>query len=354
MLKPLNLDLGMSRYRVLIGTGGIGTGVFFRLNGDHILGREESRSGHFLDQRDYCKLHIIAHYVKTLAGPAFMTIPIGRVGADKEGQQLLHEMTEAGLDLRHVEAVAGGQTLFSFCFVYPDGSGGNLTTDNSVNASADAVFVGQAEPEFRAFRGQGIALAAPEVSLEARLRLLELGSQYDFLRVASLTAEEIHSPLAAPILALTDLFAGNISEAAALAGVEPLADDPSTVAQEVMTRLRAVNPAVQGLITAGAQGSWGWDSQRLYHEPAISVQPVSTAGAGDAHLAGLIVGLIAGLSMADALKLGVLTAALSVTSPHTIHPTLDRNTLRAFVAQHQVHVSPAIMALLEDDPLGSE
>lgn len=354
MLKPLNLDLRASRYKGLIGVGGIGTGAFFQLNGDHTLGREESRSGHFLDRRDYCKLHIIAHYVRALAGPDFITIPIGRIGADKEGQQLLGEMTAAGLDCRHVEVVDGGQTLFSFCFVYPDGSGGNLTTDNSVNASVDAAFVAQAEPEFRTFQGQGVALAAPEVSLEARLRLLEMGSQYGFLRVSSLTSEEMYSPMASQILAQTDLFAGNIDEASALAGLEPDVDEPPVVVDAAMKTLRAINPAARGLITAGASGSWGWDEQMRYHEPIISVQPISTAGAGDAHLAGLIVGLVAGLSMADALKLGVMTAALSITSPHTIHPNLDQITLREFALQHQIALNPSITALLENDRFNTQ
>lgn len=354
MLKPLNLDLQASRYKGLIGVGGIGTGVFFQINGDHTLGREESRSGHFLDQRDYCKLHIIAHYVRALTGPAFKTIPIGRLGTDNEGQQLLDEMTEAGFDCQHVQVVEGGQTLFSFCFVYPDGRGGNLTTDNSVNASVDAVLVSQAEPEFRALRDQGIALAVPEVPLAARLRLLEMGSQYGFLRVTSMTTEEMHSPVSSHILARTDLFAGNIEEASALAELEPGVNEPRIVAETVMKKLRAINPAVRGLITAGAQGSWGWDEHMLYHEPSIPVQPVSTAGAGDAHLAGLIVGLVAGLSMADALKLGVLTAALSITSPHTIHPSLDQNTLRELVLQHPVSLKDSIKALLEYDRFDSQ
>ena len=34
-----------TRYNVLIGTGGIGSGIFALLDGDHTLGREESRSG---------------------------------------------------------------------------------------------------------------------------------------------------------------------------------------------------------------------------------------------------------------------------------------------------------------------
>jgi hypothetical protein len=46
----------------MLGVGGIGSGTFFLLNGEHSLGREESRSGHFIDRRDYCKLHIISHY----------------------------------------------------------------------------------------------------------------------------------------------------------------------------------------------------------------------------------------------------------------------------------------------------
>ena len=50
----------------MIGTGGVGSGSFFALDGNQTLGREESRGGRFLDCQDYCKLHIISHYVKVL------------------------------------------------------------------------------------------------------------------------------------------------------------------------------------------------------------------------------------------------------------------------------------------------
>ena len=74
------------RYRAMIGTGGIGSGMFFALDGDHTLGREESRSGRFLDRRDYCKLHIIAHYVKALLGPAFPGDPARQSGRRRYGR----------------------------------------------------------------------------------------------------------------------------------------------------------------------------------------------------------------------------------------------------------------------------
>ena len=67
-MKALRLARQL-RYRALIGVGGIGSGTFFALQGNETLGREESRLGRFLDRRDYCKLHIIAHYVGDSARP---------------------------------------------------------------------------------------------------------------------------------------------------------------------------------------------------------------------------------------------------------------------------------------------
>lgn len=78
-MNSLNIDLNKYKYKTMIGVGGIGSGMFFLLNGDHTLGREESRSGRLENRKDYCKLHIISHYVKTLLGKKFSVIPIGKV-----------------------------------------------------------------------------------------------------------------------------------------------------------------------------------------------------------------------------------------------------------------------------------
>ncbi len=71
----------------MIGTGGIGSGRFFALDGNHTLGREESRSGRFLDRRDYCKLHIVSHYVRPLLGPSFTAIAIGQGRRGRDGRR---------------------------------------------------------------------------------------------------------------------------------------------------------------------------------------------------------------------------------------------------------------------------
>ena len=83
------------------------------------------------------------------------------------------------------------------------------------------------------------------------------------------------------------------------------------------------------------------------HVPVFPAQVVNTAGAGDAHLSGVIAGLVAGLAMVQAQELGTLVAALSVTSPHTIAPEIARQSLRAFAARSQAPLSDAVRALLD-------
>lgn len=128
-----------SPYHRLVGVGGIGTGLFFALEGQHTLGRNESRPARLLNIRDYCKLHIITHYISVLlgakpAGSPFHIVPVGKVGRDEAGRRMIAEMAAAGMDTRHVESIADQPTLFSVCFQYPDGSGGNITT--SVSAAS--------------------------------------------------------------------------------------------------------------------------------------------------------------------------------------------------------------------------
>jgi sugar/nucleoside kinase (ribokinase family) len=101
-------------------------------------------------------------------------------------------------------------------------------------------------------------------------------------------------------------------------------------------------------VTAGKRGSWAWDGRGLSFCPAIEVPVASSAGAGDAHLAGTLCGLTTGLSLAQAQELATLVAALSVTSVHTIHPAIDRTSLREFAAQARVRLSPPVSVLLEE------
>ena len=350
-------------YRALVGVGGVGTGTFFALEGDHTLGRNESRPARRLDLRDYCKLHIISHHVAVLlgAGPSgrpFHVIPVGKVGDDPPGEQLRAEMEQVGMDMRFVSTVAGRSTLFSVCFQYPDGSGGNITTADSACAGLSVEDVDAAEPVVQRYGESCIVLAAPEIPLKPRMRLLEMGTRAGALRAASLTTAEVPEAARLGLLAAVDLLALNEDEATVLAGCEREPGSPSRFLDALAAALAEHNPSTIAVVTAGKDGAYLLHEHRREHCPALDVCAVNTAGAGDALFGTLLACIAAGIpcvsrhslpppdaahcAVDNGLALGVLAAGLSVTSPHTIAPELDLATVLDFARKHGTPVGGRI------------
>lgn len=335
----------LQKYDAMIGTGGIGTGTFFALNGNHTLGREESRGGKFLDRRDYCKLHIISHYVHRLVGGDFKTLPLGKVGDDAAGRRLMGEMRAEGMDLSLTSMMPSEQTLDCICLVYPDGSGGNLTVTDSASGLVTPDDIKRAAPWFKKHALRGIALAVPEVPLAARMELLALAGKHDFLRAASFSSEEMETVRNSSLLSRVDLLAINLDEAASL--VETSAEgEAEAIVKEIVGKLARKFPHLKLSITAGSIGSWTVDGHRLHFLATPKVEVQSAAGAGDAHFAGILAGLAAGLVLADAQWVGILAGAMSVTSAHTIHPDIDRPALRNFAVQHGLTLPAAVLDFL--------
>jgi len=330
--------------------------MFFRLVGDHTLGRNESRPGELLDVRDYCKLHIILHYVAVLLGAGAApqgprVVPIGKVGDDEPGRRLIDEMRSAGMDTTMVQPVADHPTTLSVCFQYPDGSGGNITTSNAAGSLLSEQDVDRVEPLLAEHAGRFMALAAPEVPLAPRRRLLELASKHGAFRVGAFSSAQIGQARSDGVLGMLDLISMNEDEAAALCGVPYDPADASKLLEATAAVLTRENPDVRIIITAGARGAYGFQAGRWRHSPARSVTVRSTAGAGDALLAGAMVAEALGLSLLDenggdaikcGLDLAVLLAAASCTSPHTIHPTLDAATLLNMAQQMKLDVNEEI------------
>lgn len=346
--RELKFDPAGLRFYGIIGTGGIGSGKFFVLNGNHTLGREESRSGHFLDIDDYCKQHIILHYIKVLLGPSFEVIPVGKIGNDDTGRMLFNEMNETGFIMKLIHKEPHVSTLFSFCFFYPDKSGGNLTTDNSASSKVDAAYIERAKDDIQKLGAKGIIMAAPEVPFVARKRLIEMGCEAGLFCTASFTTGETKEVLKSDFLEKTDLVAINIDEAAAVAGIKSDNNDPLTVVNKAVQTLLSHNKSIMVSVTAGKDGSWCWDGADLNWLPAVKVNAVSTAGAGDAFFSGIITGLALGLTLSASQQLATLVAGLSVCSPHTIHKGIDRQSLNHFVKDSGMNISKTIYKLLEE------
>jgi sugar/nucleoside kinase (ribokinase family) len=339
-------------YRFLIGVGGVGSGMFVALRGNETLGRNESRAGSILRRRDFCKLHIIDHYVARLLGPAsqanqVQVFPVAKIGDDAVGSVLLEQMRQAGMDVRFVETMPGLSTLFSVCFQYPDGQGGNITTDESAASRLSEQDVERAVSQVMQLMGgrPGIALAAPEAPLGPRRRLLELAKRQGWFTAGAFTTAEADAAMKMGFPALLDLLSVNEDEAAAITGMPP--DAPlEQVVQAAGRRLAGEgNRGIRLCVTAGGRGAFGWSDGKLEHTPAPPVEPVNTAGAGDASLSALIVAEALGLPfilphrprrrslgelpLATGMDLAALLAGLAVECEDTINFDADAAAVRA-------------------------
>jgi len=353
-----------SPYSQAVGIGGLGTGMFFSLEGNHTLGRNESRAARLLDAKDYCKLHIVMHYIAKLlgAGPAgiFSVLPIGAVGDDAAGDSVRQELASVGVDTRFVEKIAGLPTLFSACFQYPDGSGGNITTNNSA-ASALRCLHPAVENVLASAGTRGIALILPEVPLEARRRFLEVASRQGALRIASFVSAEIASAEKMGMFDELDLIAVNEDEASGLIGTSFSPERPEFFLDQCARFLRNGHPSLRMVISAGKQGAYALsqDSWNCCQAPGVRI--ASTTGAGDCLLGGIVAALAAGVpllnskpprksllerSLDTALEFGVLLASYKVTSPHTIHPQASVSSLLQFAEEVGTQFAPTIQQLL--------
>lgn len=333
----------------VVGIGGIGTGIIFALQGNHTLGRNESRMGAVVDARDYCKLHIVEHYIAALLGltrdhRTFEVIAVGNVGADTAGSMLLCEMKDGGIDTRYVRVEPDSPTMFSTVFFYPDKTGGNITASNSANSRLNAEQLAECRVLWEKAGGRSIALCLPEVPFDKRQEFLRVATDCATYRVASFASEEMKSAVELKLLENVDLLALNREEAMELAG-GGLRDLSETQLLDACSEIAiSMNPSMKMLVSAGSGGAYAFESGHWSKHPAIPMNAISTAGAGDALLAGTIAGLIGGMPFAEdkgsapegrrsistAIDLGLTLAGFSVNSPHTIHPEATLDNLLSF------------------------
>ena len=349
-----------SPYRRVIGVGGVGTGIFFSLEGNHTLGRSESRPGQLLDVRDYCKLHIVSHYIAKLlsahpSGAPFHVVPIAKVGNDAPGRDVLRAMRDVGMDTHFVEAISDRPTLFSVCFQYPDGTGGNITTSNSAAAT---LCNRDLDGPMELARTPGtIALCLPEVPIEVRQRFLVLAKQAGAFCAASFVSSEIKPARDQGIIRMLDLLAVNENEAAELIGWPIAFANPEALVDRCLSFVRDSCPNLQLIVTGGASGAYAFADGVCNYCAAPKLAVVSTAGAGDALLGALIVAVAAGIPLTKAgvhrnnlqdrpvatgLELAVLLGSYKVSSCHTIHPDASLSSLVEFASQLGMTLAPEL------------
>jgi sugar/nucleoside kinase (ribokinase family) len=149
---------------------------------------------------------------------------------------------------------------------------------------------------------------------------------------------------------MVDLLALNREEAAGLVGYEYSAQNAQHFLSDCASLLQKIQPGIRIVISVGVDGAHAFEDGSWSNWPAPAVQVVSTAGAGDALLAGVLSGLASGLPLnakppaqesvidgkfSSAMELGMLLASYSVTSPDTIHFGANLASLEEFASTLQ-------------------
>jgi len=330
----------------VFGTGGIGAGMFFLMEGNHTFGHDESRLAFLTDYRDYCKQHIILHYIAKLT-KNIKTFAIGKVGKDEQGEKLIKQMQNAGILTEYVEATDQARTMLSICFQYPDGSGGNITTSNSACNQVTPEYIAKCSMQVDR---NSVIVAVPEVPLDSRIRLLRIGRERGAFNTASILSGEIEEFEQKKGYALCDFLAVNIDEAKAISKTEGSLESIVTATAGIVERY---SPNIKLVITAGKHGAYTFENGNLEQIHIIDVPVVSTAGAGDALFAGTITGLLSGMpfqkgrndhyfaetSLESAVELGTIISTFSVMSPDTIAEKVTRENIIEFIKENHFSMS---------------
>jgi pseudouridine kinase len=253
---------------------------------------------------------------------ARLGLPVGlvsRLGSDPSAERILAEMAALGLDLSLVGRSESSGTASYTAVLEP---GGEMAV-----AIADMGIYDEIGPEALA---PALAAAQPASAwfVDANLPAEGLAAVlYHPVRPALVAVDAVSSPKAEKLRGLLgriDLLCLNRDEAEVITG-QPVTDEATAWA--ALRRLRAegvgrivLNRGDAGALVADVAG-----------EAAVAACPaeiVDVTGAGDAAAAGTLYGLVSGLPLAEAARLGRAAAALALEAPTAVPETLTADALR--------------------------
>jgi ribokinase len=315
-------------FNKIVGIGGIGIGMLFLSDKMETLGRNESRPVKLSRAKDYCKLHIVFYYLSTFIKETARVFPIGFVGDDLPGHNLIAEMKREGMDISYIGICADDATMISICLQYPDKEGCNFTAINNATRRVTPEYVEKCV-ETIGIDQRTIVVAIPEVSIESRIALLRKGKTKRAFTVLAVSAAESEDFVQQNVFMDCDLLAINEEEGQALRRSHLYGKE---LVSQLYSFLNFQNPNIQLLVTCGSIGAYSATKRGIEYIPPLKTKAINTAGAGDAFLGGTLAGIAKGLPLQkhrndsflgetlleSAAELGALCAGLSVETEDSI------------------------------------
>jgi ribokinase len=231
---------------------------------------------------------------------------IGRVGDDPFGRELTQSLRDSGVATRWV---AASDRATGAALIIVDHQGENSI---AVATGASDDLLPEDVPR-RLIEGVDVVVAALEVplaSIEEAFRLARLAGVHTVLNAAP--AQSVSNAL----LGKADVVICNEVELASLLGREIAHSSEVDAART----LRCFAEQIV-VVTLGSRGAVAVAGDSVYEQPAFPVATVDTIGAGDAFVAGFVIGRWWSDGVASALCLGCAAGALA-TTVHGAQPSM--------------------------------
>jgi len=226
----------------------------------------------------------------------------GAVGDDASGEMLTAALAAEGVDITHVERLAGQGSGRATILIEPGGDN-MIAVEAAANQAAKATHtMGALDPETR------VLLAQLECDIDQIAALFASEAAASMRKILN-AAPAI--PAGSKLFGLADLLIFNQTEFADYLQLdcEPEALDDLLVARRLLTR-----DDQTVIVTLGAIGSAAVWADRVLFAPAIRAETVvDTSGAGDCFCGVIAACVDQGIDAEEALRLANAAASISVT-----------------------------------------
>ena len=233
------------------------------------------------------------------------------VGDDENGRWLVAGLQRLGIETGGVRCLPGRESAEYVAVLEPDGSLALGLADMAIFDAFAPAFLDEIAPLLAGASWVFADCNLPAEMLQSLVARRRAGSFQLAVDAVSL-AKVMRLPID---LGGIDLLFLNEAEAAALLGTPLPAADAARRLRE-----RGANAVI---VTQGSRGVAAAHEEGTTFVPGRPAAVVDVTGAGDALIAGTLVGLIAGRPLPEAARTGIVASALTIESRASVRPDLS-------------------------------
>jgi pseudouridine kinase len=242
------------------------------------------------------------------------------LGQDENGHAIRAGLVGLGIDTRHVAVSRDHATAEYVAVLEPNGDLALGLADMAIFDALTPSLLHQAWPEIS---GSWI-FADCNLPSSTLHELVNLARQHSSMLAIDAVSMLKVARLPHDLNGVGLLFL-NLDEAQALLGQSgrPLHEVVAALLERGATRV---------VLTLGEDGLIAADRSGLTRVAAVPVQVVDATGAGDALIAGTLVAMLKGRSLAEAVRMGTVAAALTLECPESVRLDLSLALLESAAA----------------------